>query len=138
MRKVKDVRADTERLHEHLEAGGDGCEFDICGLVKETVGILNKLADYEDLEEQGRLIRLPCVVGDTVYRIESDKTISKWFVYGIIKFDGLAWEVNAKNNKNKWRYVDITIMFSDFGKIVFLTREEAEAKLKELKEEKQT
>lgn len=27
----------------------------------------NKLADYEDLEEQGLLLRLPCKVGDTVY-----------------------------------------------------------------------
>ncbi|MDO4486056.1 MAG: hypothetical protein Q4C46_05600 [Bacillota bacterium] len=29
----------------------------------------NKLAHYEDLEEQGRLIELPCAVGDTVYVI---------------------------------------------------------------------
>ena len=31
--------------------------------------VLQKLADYEDLEEQGRLIKLPCKVGDTVYVI---------------------------------------------------------------------
>lgn len=29
--------------------------------------ILKKLADYEDLEEQGMLIKLPCKVGDTVW-----------------------------------------------------------------------
>lgn len=29
--------------------------------------VLQKLADYEDLEEQGRLIKLPCKVGDTVW-----------------------------------------------------------------------
>lgn len=29
--------------------------------------ILTKLGEYEDLEEQGRLIKLPCKVGDTVY-----------------------------------------------------------------------
>lgn len=31
--------------------------------------VLTKLADYEDLEEQGRLLKLPCKVGDTVYYI---------------------------------------------------------------------
>lgn len=31
--------------------------------------VCEKLAEYEDLEEQGRLIELPCKVGDTVYRI---------------------------------------------------------------------
>lgn len=29
--------------------------------------VLQKLADYEGLEEQGRLIKLPCKVGDTVW-----------------------------------------------------------------------
>lgn len=28
-----------------------------------------KLKHYEDLEEQGKLLKLPCAVGDTVYRI---------------------------------------------------------------------
>lgn len=29
--------------------------------------VLQKLAEYEDLEEQGKLLKLPCAVGDTVY-----------------------------------------------------------------------
>ena len=29
--------------------------------------ILKKLADYEDTEEQGLLLRLPCKVGDTLW-----------------------------------------------------------------------
>ena len=33
----------------------------------KTRMILEKLAEYEDLEEQGRLIKLPCKVGDTVW-----------------------------------------------------------------------
>lgn len=31
--------------------------------------ILNKLRFYEDLEEQGKLIKLPCKIGDTVYNM---------------------------------------------------------------------
>ena len=34
---------------------------------KQVAEYLRKLKDYEDLEEQGRLIKLPCKVGDTVY-----------------------------------------------------------------------
>ena len=30
---------------------------------------MNKLADYEDLESEGRLIKLPCSIGSTVWTI---------------------------------------------------------------------
>lgn len=33
---------------------------------------LKKLQEYEDLEEQGKLLKLPCAVGDTVYVIPSE------------------------------------------------------------------
>lgn len=35
-----------------------------------TQKFINKLADYEDLEEQGLMIKLPCKVGDTVWCVE--------------------------------------------------------------------
>lgn len=73
--------------------------------------VLQKLADYEDLEEQGRLIKLPCKVGDTVYFIKDSETIVKREADMI--FIGVFWE--------------------EFGKEWFPTREEAEAKLKELR-----
>lgn len=34
---------------------------------EEIDAVYRKLKDYEDLEEQGRLVILPCKVGDTVY-----------------------------------------------------------------------
>lgn len=36
----------------------------------EGYSAINKCADYEDLEEQGKLLKLPCAVGDTVYVIK--------------------------------------------------------------------
>ena len=47
---------------------------------------IKKLAHYEDLEERGRLIKLPCKVGDTVWstRWWDNKKISK-------KIDGETW-----------------------------------------------
>lgn len=37
------------------------------GNCKTVKNMIKKLATYEDLEEQGLLVRLPCKVGDTVY-----------------------------------------------------------------------
>ena len=72
---------------------------------------MEKLADYEDLEEQGRLIKLPCKVGDTVYLIKnSEKIVER---KADMMFIGVLWE--------------------EFGKEWFPTRDEAEAKLKELR-----
>ena len=70
--------------------------------------LIDKLAYYEDLDEQGRLIKLPCKVGDTVYFIKNSETIVKRKADMI--FIGVFWE--------------------EFGKTVFLTKEEAEEKLK--------
>lgn len=36
--------------------------------------IANRLAEYEDMEEQGLLLRLPCKVGDRVYEVIDDCT----------------------------------------------------------------
>lgn len=34
-----------------------------------------QLKKYEDLEEQGKLLKLPCSVGDKIYRIDTDEKI---------------------------------------------------------------
>lgn len=68
-----------------------------------------KLAEYEDLEEQGKLLKLPVPVGSLVYE-----------PYQFMG-DG-SWEIDV----HKIRLED----FDKIGKSVFLTREEAEATLK--------
>lgn len=91
-----------------------------------------KLATYEDVEEQGRLIKLPCKVGDVVYGINTDRNIvsalkiisTKIYSYAIY-FD---YQLIDGIYKNIVSFADI-----DFGKTVFLTKSEAEAKLKELR-----
>ena len=79
-----------------------------------------RLAEYEDLEEQNRLIKLPCAVGDTVY---------------VLRLDNTAYMMN---NEKVWEIVEDKFEifhFDSIGKTVFLTREEAEAALKELEKE---
>lgn len=70
----------------------------------------NRLAEYEDLEEQGKLVILPCKVGETVFIIGSkyrSGKVDKWI------------------NTGKFRLSDI----EKIGKTVFLTHEEAEEAL---------
>lgn len=38
------------------------------------IDALNRLAEYEDMEEQGLLVRLPCKVGDRVYFLDTCHT----------------------------------------------------------------
>lgn len=87
---------------------------------------LKKLQEYQDLEEQGKLLKLPCAVGDTVWFIKSN----------------FSYMQNPKAEKiRKVEIIDGEIIFrtenrcfemKHIDKIVFLTREEAEVALKEL------
>ena len=87
-----------------------------------------KLKRYEDAEEQGLLLRLPYPLGtEYIYFVD----IKDRKVY---KFDAEKVEVNMMPIRKKILYtVDgYEFWFEDFEKAVFLTREEAEAKLKEM------
>ncbi len=52
------------------EEGNADCEG--CAISK----CFNKLGEYEDLEEQGKLLKLPCAVGDRIYVIDIDERLS--------------------------------------------------------------
>lgn len=84
-----------------------------------------KLGEYEDAEEQGLLIRIPCRVGDYVYYVTENKRVVETFVHRTIIHDGYAFLA----------FADGKIMYSyDFGKTVFLTLAEAEKALAEMGE----
>ena len=90
---------------------------------------IDKLAHYEDLEEQGRLIELPCKVGDTIWAIFPTWTPMECEVVAI---EILSSTVNIET-KVVDSDADRIFWPADFGKTVFLTKEEAETKLAELK-----
>lgn len=75
-----------------------------------------RLRELEDKIEAGKLVELPCKVGDTVYQTDGIRAYSS--IVKNIVFDtvGLAFDKTA------------------IGKSVFLTHEAAEARLKELEE----
>lgn len=124
-----------ERLTRTSDSGEVAFTFDLyinC-LPSEAKKILNlatKLKEYEDLEEQGRLVKLPCKVGDTVYGISMGKfmnlTVNEISIF-CMKGEKII-NVKCQSSDEFRNYVE-----REFGKTVFLTKSEAEAKLKELR-----
>ena len=104
--------------------------------------IVEKLAEYEDAEEQGLLLRLPCKVGDTIW----DNDYGKPCAYAITGFSFGAGEdyidepVSLKEvvcyYSNYSGSITGSFAVSEIGKTVFLTKAEAENKLKEMKKNK--
>ena len=87
---------------------------------------------WKDLEEQGRLIELPCAVGDTVYLFSYD-TIYTFVVNGfeINKYEDEFRGLYCGEEKNLKHWI-ISLPVSRIGKTVFLNREAAEARLAEM------
>lgn len=153
-RLTKTYSDGTHGAADNLPCGENSYEYK--GLLLEALG------KYEDAEEQGLLLRLPCKVGDTVYvdstilPIEDmecyediDNEIPKYFPARIVslRFAKRNWMKIAVKAKWLHEWIDdetgsesdyieceknCSILLSMIGKTVFLTSEEAEAKLKEM------
>ena len=90
----------------------------------------NKWQEYKDLEEQGLLVRLPCKVGDMVY-VPTRNFISELRIIMIsVDTHGtyFRWMLNSGIYPNLDGFSG-----SKLGKTVFLTHEEAEKKLEEMR-----
>ncbi len=86
--------------------------------IARTYGVdINRLRKLAEADRGGRLVVLPCKVGDTVYRLQYVEESPWRFIVGAvpIKF-ALIW-------------------LDEFGKTVFLTREEAKKELEAMKDE---
>ena len=106
----------------------------------KVTNALNKLVEYEDLEEQGKLPKLPCKIGDTIYVIPSRAN------YGINSVNR-----HKENNRVYEQIVDhITfyksgymlstceghacVIEESYKETWFLSKEEAETALRKLKD----
>lgn len=87
---------------------------------------INFIRKYEDAEEQERLVILPCKVGDVIWWKNGHRIVDCHIVEVQISAD--QFEVIFKFGP----YLNLKAgaRFEDFGKTVFLTREEAKAALK--------
>ncbi len=99
---------------------------------------LKKIKEYQKLEEQGKLLKLPCAVGDTVYAYCSVFGILAYAVDCIVIDKNITFQCCSYSEPigdcPSECLDEIDPDISDFGKTVFLTKEAAEAALKEMSE----
>lgn len=121
-----------ERLTERIANVPNG-EFGVWVNRHDFISVTERLAAYEDAEKQGLLIRLPCKVGDTIYEVSYKNRkyiicehIVNQFVY--IAYRKPRIEIYCEG-ENGFLSSSITGQLDDG---LFLTREEAEAKLSEM------
>lgn len=106
---------DTELVPEEVTALGNLFDYALeeSKTLTEQLELLKRLRELAEADREGRLVVLPCKVGDTVYRIfnppSREPVIS---AHTLMSVDYIV------------RWID------KFGKTVFLTREEAEKALK--------
>lgn len=102
---------------------------------EEIDAVYRKLKEYEDAEEQGLLLRLPCEVGDKIFldfagfgKDIDEFTVKDFHLDCFENGETILFCDYESNDSTLSGQIDVM----EFGKSVFLTKEEAEAKLKEM------
>lgn len=100
--------------------------------------VLNRLCDLEDKIEQGKIVELPCAVGQTIYVITTDSPtrIEETKISQVVvrlkgnskpQYSILAPCVYDDWGKAKWSFCD-----NNFGTDFFFDRADAEAKVRKM------
>lgn len=117
-----------ERLTNRYSDGTPFIPNCILQLTNGMTDVIKKLAEYEDLEEQGLLLRLPCKIGNLVYVIESECNGDFYDCHNHCE--------ECRDFSRDVYSVSFSMELIDgFGNTVFLTKEEAERALAEMKGE---
>ena len=107
---------------------------------KSYASIYRKLQEYEDDEEQGLLLRLPCKVGDTIFVVPSkvnydlnvlngygeNNRVYRQRVHSIQMFDNDTYLLVTCEGHS-------SVLASSYKVTWFLTKEEAERELERIK-----
>lgn len=96
---------------------------------------LEKSKEYQQLEEQDRLIKLPYNRGDKIYFVKSAFSMAHFPIEAVVtSICGVDCDNDVMYSSiTEYNKIDRRFRSSDIGKTVFLTKSEAEAKLKELR-----
>lgn len=127
-----------ERLTERYGIAPDG-ESDVWVKQHDYISAARKLCDYEDLEEQGLLVMLPDDLNRVLYQINYRWTECTEYSEENNKCEIYDCECECDSRKEYYiaevglQYIPIGSYYNRLGKFLFLTREEAENKLEEMK-----
>ena len=129
-RIIKQLIREVEQVTERLTDKNFRLGFDDSNKLPSYEAIYERLRKYETAEDKGRLVVLPCKVGDVLYK-PTRSFISEYKIrfIEVSSCNCLFLHTNVIKGIN-----DTGELFKedDIGKIVFLTREEAEKALKEM------
>lgn len=119
---------DTKRTPEQIEVLEAAIMGKAVAQITEFEGLpIARLRELAEADKDGRVVVPPCKVGDVVYGFHGEKTIlpmvAKW-----IETNTDGWCIAVQYTPMAPRFY----RFSDFGKTVFLTREEAKKALQEM------
>ena len=132
----------TERFNNDGEkaiAIHDGSDFpNVCFEGEREYDVMDALAEYEDLEEQGLLVRLPDDLNRILYQVNYRWKCTE---YGEENNKCEIYDCKCECDIRKEYYIaevdlqDILIKsyYNCLGEFLFLTREEAEKKLEEMR-----
>ena len=117
--KINRLRAAEKRLWKHLSEDDFGVVRRTAEGFGQEADWLEELKCYRDLEEQGRLLVLPCKAGDVVYEIIEETVPNRYFYIN----EWPVQDVSAKAVKyaDEWEQYDYENLY--------FTREGAEAAL---------
>ena len=93
---------------------------------------IDRLRELAEADKDGRVVVLPCKVGDVVYGFHNNRQTILPMVVKWIETNDDRWTVAAQYTPMAPNFYQL----SDFGKTVFLTREEAEKALQEMEGKK--
>lgn len=119
----------VKRITEAVKIAGSIIKYKINKNQKSSA--INKLGYLEDMEEQGKMLLLPCGIGDTVYANNNAFGILPYTVDCIVvEKDSIVFQCSSYSYYECLDEIEVTA--SDFGKDVFLTKEEAEKSFNEM------
>lgn len=118
-----------KRITEAVKVSGSIIKYKINKNQKSSA--INKLGYLEDMEESGKMLLLPCGIGDTVYANNNTFGILPYTVDCIVvEKDSIVFQCSSYSYYECLDEIEVTA--SDFGKDVFLTKEEAEKLFNEM------
>ena len=121
---------DTGLMPEEVERSKLEIEAGCVKAIARTYGIdINRLRKFAEADRDGRVVVLPCKVGDTVYFVNAKHILELTVVGYAVSETGVSWvyseHVDKIGNTN-----ERTFSPDRFGKNTFFTREEAEKAMK--------
>lgn len=118
---AKTNRAEATYNFPNLKEYYDNC-LECANQHNQLAEWLKELKSYKEVEEQGLLVRLPCPIGTTV-----------WDICGIDIRENVVSGIECGKDGKQFLWANDDEWIRELNDLVFLTREEAEKKLEEMK-----